>query len=352
MMSANGGNAMRSVTVQFVEFRSTHTPVAVPAGLTPLAHAVHRDALQCGRTEAAGWLAAPDPTALDSLADEWAFAWQPEIQAVLPHAQSTRLTCLPLARLLDHLTWATRKLNRVAAISAYARRVSTLAQAKLIAVAPQVEALLPDLLKGWMTNEVAAHWALWQLSREAQRLPGVLSILQRHSAGDAWAVLNMSSEADDFVADVRAWALAHGRRVTTLDATSAWEDPAQVIATVQTLLHTISFDGFASDDAREAAESTLRADVKEAVQRAQRCWIVARDAEWGWQNMLCEVRLIVREIGRRLARAGVIEKSADAFYLSLDELLAAAGDLHDGITASRKSLVARRRALHVTAGAA
>jgi hypothetical protein len=343
---------MRSVTVQFVEFRSIHTPVAVPAGLTPLAHAVHRDALQCGRTEAAGWLAAPDPTALDSLADEWACAWQPEIQAVVRHAQSTRLTCLPLARLLDHLTWATRKSDRVAAINAYAQRVSMLAQAKLIAVAPEAEALLPTLLKGWMTNETAARWALWQLRCEAQRQPAVLRVLQAYNAGDAWAVLNMSSAADDFVADVRAWALAHGRRVTTLDATSIWEDPAQVIAEVQALLHVPEFSADASDDAREAAESTLRGDVKEAVQLAQQCWIVARDAEWAWQQLLCEVRLIVREVGRRLARAGVIEKSEDAFYLTPEELWATAGDLHDGISASRKTLVSQRRALHAAAGAA
>lgn len=334
---------MPNVIVHFVETRSNRPPVAIPSGLTPLAHAIHRNAVESGRTEATNWLAVPDPTGLDSLADEWVFAWQPESRAALHHAQSARLTCLLLARLLDHLTWASTKLERIAAISAYAQRMAAATQAELIAVAPEAEALLPALLTGWMTNEMAARWALWQISRAALRQPAVLSVLQRYSAGDAWAVLNMSAEADDFIASVSAWAQTHGRRVSTLDTMSAWEAPAQVIAAIQSLLQQGKFDDYVRDAAREAAENQICDEAKAAVRTAQQCWVVARDAEWTWQQFLCEMRLIVRELGRRLARAGVIEKSADAFYLTLDELLSAASGLSDRGGVNHTTLVARRK---------
>lgn len=212
------------------------------------------------------------------------------------------------------------------------------------------------LSQGAESMSLAAGRALWQISRVAKADEGLCRLVESTPSANLWEALDGTAAGRDLKARLEDYLRFYGRRSDTVQELGdpSWtEDPTPALENLKSYV--------AKDDDPDTAHARLAADRERYVAEA-RAAIADRPAEfkgmfeallaaaqrfasvqedhnfWIDQRSLHEVRQLCREVGRRLASAGLLESANDVFYLDMDEALAglAGGD--------RRELVAQRKA--------
>lgn len=219
------------------------------------------------------------------------------------------------------------------------------------------------LLQGFENKTIETTHALWALSRRALTLPTVCQALQAKSTDAVLAALKASAEGRAFLADLRAYLDEYGQRGDkwVMSVPSWIEDPTSVLKNLKDYITQPDRDLKAEMAQLAAAREQRLADLRQRLQdypqpvvahfefllkAAQEGCVLTEDhGFWidfrGWYP----IRRLFLELGNRFATAKVLEKPADIFYLTLDEVRTLAGALARGATpGSRHLLVAGRQA--------
>jgi pyruvate,water dikinase len=225
------------------------------------------------------------------------------------------------------------------------------------------------LLQGLDNKSLEADRALWRLSRKARATPAVNHLLAEHDARTAVPLLEASSEARTFLADLRVFLAEYGRRGARSTVTDpSWiEDPTPVIQNLKNYVVQPDRDLDAEMAARARERDRL---IEERRQRlasyprpfleqfdfylraAQEATVLEEDHNfWIDQRWVYEVRRVLMEFGRRFADARVLDAPEDVFYLTLAELRETARSLAADVRRSgeivgvRKAEMERFRAI-------
>ncbi len=233
-------------------------------------------------------------------------------------------------------------------------------------------ALANDLVTGLATMSTAnATLALWDVVRAAAAHPAALPIIREGPAADVRQRLRHAPEAAPVAAALDDFFTSFGHRCADEFelAVPRWsEDATFIVTTLRTYLDAPA----AVDPAALLARQRLRrvAAEREARRRMQPSrlhqvapyrWFVFRAVLREAQRLLpmrenpkhhfllfaAELRRTILALARRLAARGMIDAPADAFFLTRDELAAAAGSAERDLPAPGVPLlVAARRALY------
>ncbi len=220
-----------------------------------------------------------------------------------------------------------------------------------------------QLLEGLDNKMLEGDRALWRLSRQALTLPAVQRVLEACPAREALVELEKSAEGQAFLHSLQDFLRAYGQRSDKFDGfgTPSWiEDPVPVIKMLKGQLSQPDRDLEVELRALAARREHLVAEARErlkgyprpvvdrfeaALKAAQVATFLHSEHEF-WLDFsgAYQVRRVMREVGRRLAEAGVIAAPNDVFYLKLDELQETAAGLNSFPAADRRALVIERQA--------
>lgn len=219
------------------------------------------------------------------------------------------------------------------------------------------------LLQGFDNKTIETTHALWALSRRALTLPTVCQALQAKSTAAILAALKQNAEGRTFLTDLRAYLDEYGQRGDkwVISVPSWIEDPTSVLKNLKDYLTQPDRDLQAEMAQLAAAREQRLRDLRQRLQdypqpvvahfefllkAAQEGCVLTEDhGFWidfrGWYP----IRRLFLALGERFTTANVLEKPADLFYLTLDEVHAIADALAHGRTpGSRHLLVAGRQA--------
>jgi len=304
-------------------------------------------------------------TIMARLRELWDDEWLPEICGYLAAWERFDLAGASLAELLAHWDAMVARQPRVWEIHGL---IGATTLAALAAFTDCYVRLFPGedtlsalrLLQGFPNKTVESGEALWRLSRQALASPEVRAIIEQTAPDGVLVALERTPDGRSFLAALHAYLLAYGRRGNRYFelADPGWiEDPALVIKNVKDYIRRPARDpeaeraALAAERERRLAEVRTRlqaqppdatgqfefllraAQVATALQEDHNFWIDART--------LFEVRQVLLEFGRRFATAGVLERTEDVFYLTIDELGETAAALP---RLDRHRVVAGRRA--------
>ena len=216
------------------------------------------------------------------------------------------------------------------------------------------------LTQGLGNKSVEGGHALWDLSRQALDSPEVRGILEGNEAADVPAALERSAEGLAFLSDIREYLAEFGQRgdvFCELGAPHWLEDPVTPIRNLQDYLKQPDRDLKGELETLSAEREHRIAEARERLKdypqpvveqfefllkASQAATIIQEDHNhWIDQRATYKVRLVLRELGRRLAESGAIESTDDVFYLTPDELTEAASSLPGG---DHRQLVIERKA--------
>jgi phosphohistidine swiveling domain-containing protein len=215
------------------------------------------------------------------------------------------------------------------------------------------------LLQGFENKTVESGRALWQLSRQALDVASVRKVLEQERADAVADALEASPEGRVFLCLLRDYLQIWGERGDRWGwSFPSWiEDPTPVIKTLKDYVLQPDRDLEAEMAAQAAVREQLVADARErlrthppdVVQRfefllgaAQKAIVLTEDHSH-WIDFRCMYHLhrISRELGCRMAAAGVIDRPEDVFLLTVKELRDTALGLP---RLNRQSQIAARRA--------
>ncbi len=223
------------------------------------------------------------------------------------------------------------------------------------------------LSQGLDNLAIAADAALWDLSRKARAVPEVRTVLDEQAAADVIPALHASEAGRAFLAEADAYLQEYGQRSSGSSiADDSWiEDPTPVIKMLK------DFVGRESGGPRET-QAVLAVEREAAIAAARQTLAsypqaVAGQFEfllksghgsirvhedhnvWIDQRTNYRVHQAAVEVGKRLAKAGVLAHAKDVFYLTLAEVhvmgTAAAKPDMRATVAARKAELQRQRAL-------
>ncbi|MFI7701885.1 PEP-utilizing enzyme [Nonomuraea sp. NPDC049480] len=179
---------------------------------------------------------------------------------------------------------------------------------------------------------------MWDLSRRVIASPELTALFDQGSAAVAEALPEAGGELKGFRDAFEEFLAEHGDRGPNewdIHAQS-WEvAPVQVLALVDRLRHSPDSESPANRHARLAARRRKTADrIREALaadegtlatfemaMRAVDVWVTARErTKANCVTAINEIRLAVRELGRRGVEAGLYERPEDVMMLVADEL--------------------------------
>ena len=210
------------------------------------------------------------------------------------------------------------------------------------------------------TRQLELDMALWSLAGEA--ITAGLDDL--FTGADILQALEGSGRAASWLGQFHQFLEKFGaRQVMPLDLIDPTliEDPASVLKTIASYIAkggAYDFQGIERDRALErdrlvaetlakVADATARDDLARLMVAARKFQAAMEDDNYYLLWAISQVRWVAMEIGRRLARGGVLEDAEDIHFLKKDELEAALVDhaigLHD--QSHIGPLVADRRAL-------
>ncbi len=303
--------------------------------------------------------------AIESLDEDWANRYLPEVKKHLAFWEVFDLEAASLQTLLTHLDETIARIQRV-------YEIHFLVYFPFVLAPSLFEELYGDLfddehtleayrlLQGIDNKTLEADRALWQLSRSALSTPAVGQILQQTPASEVVAVLEASTGSEDFLANLRIYLDDYGRRSdksTELDTPSWIEEPTPVIQRLQEYMTQPDRD-LAGELAVQAvererlmAETRLRLaeyplpviDQFETLLKAAHTGLFVGEEHSYWidQRATYQVRRVMLEVGRRCAATGVLDRVEDIFYLTFDEAHATLEVLP---RLDRRRVVAGRRA--------
>jgi pyruvate,water dikinase len=216
------------------------------------------------------------------------------------------------------------------------------------------------LLQGFDNKFLEADRALWRLSRQALTLPRVCEVLTSGTAVEVLAALSTFPEGQIFLCEWQAYLDEYGQRGHQTDGFSSisWlEDPTPALQSLQDYLAQPDRDLEAELKAQAAereqlidqARERLKSQPQPVVSRFEKLLKAAQAATmlheehnyWIDQRCQYQVRRVILEFGRRLAKAGVINQPQDVFYLTLAELRQTVQTLPQS---DRHGLIAARQA--------
>ncbi len=213
------------------------------------------------------------------------------------------------------------------------------------------------LVQGYDNMSLEAGREMWLIARDAAGDAKVAKVIRETPVPELWAALKAAPEAASITSRLEKYLNAYGRRSDNVQelATVSWtEDPSPALASLKSYIDDPSDPReMIADQAREreAFLAETRAALEGFPDAARGAFegllTVARDFGrlqedhnfWIDQRGTHEMRQLCMEIGRRLAARGVIDESADVFFLDLDEALDALTSAPDA-----RAIVAQRRA--------
>jgi phosphohistidine swiveling domain-containing protein len=268
----------------------------------------------------------------------------PEIKQHIAYFESCDLRGLSLDQLRAHLAEALKRVERMGTLHGFFLLPGLFAMSQfeelyceLFAGASALDAL--RLLQGFDNKTVEGDHALWRLSRTARTTPEVRAILSEHVAGEVIPALEKSAASQQFLADLRTWLAYCGQRLNAnfaLGEPSWIEDPTPAIQNVQAYVampyRRPEMEPAVLAAEREQAVAEARTKLsgypqpivtrfETLLKAAQVAAIVHEDHNfWIEQRLMCHVRRLILEFGRRFAEAGNLAEANDVFYLTPDEL--------------------------------
>ncbi len=316
--------------------------------------------------------------AMARLREQWEGEFLPEIQQILAGWAAFELATAPMPALVKHLDAVIVARERLwdihflvwfpayTAISLFEELYRDLFAAEEIASPSSVQAQSFDayrLLQGFDNKTIETTHALWALSRRALTLPTVCQALQAKSAVAILAALEENAEGRTFLADLRAYLDEYGQRGDkwVISVPSWIEDPTSVLKNLKDYLTQPDRDLQAEMAQLAAAREQRLRDLRQRLQdypqpvvahfefllkAAQEGCVLTEDhGFWidfrGWYP----IRRLFLALGERFTTAKVLEKPADLFYLTLEEVRTIAAALANGSPpGSRHLLVAGRQA--------
>jgi pyruvate,water dikinase len=217
-------------------------------------------------------------------------------------------------------------------------------------------ALRNDLLAGeGVMQSILPLRSLMALAGEIQRDPALRDLFAETPAGAIWQQVADDQRFSAFHERLTRHIDEYGDRTfqeLKLETPSAAEDPALVLE----LLRNYASRGLSSpprtDDRRRAAETTVAARLAgHPVRRALFSFVLGRcrrmvahreDTRLARSRGFGLMKRIVRALGDRFTRSGLIERPGDIFYLSLEEVSSAVRGA--SLTRDLRVLVNQRRA--------
>jgi pyruvate,water dikinase len=302
--------------------------------------------------------------AMGRLHESWETEYLPEIRMHLAEWETHNLAGAGLGQLL---TWLDESLDRTRRLY----EIHFLVLFPVLVALSQFDETYRNLfghkrafdayrlLQGFDNQTVRGGRVLWQLSRQALRDPEVAEILRTTAAVDVPTVLERSAAGQAYLADVRTYLGAWGRRGDRWGwSYPSWiEDPTPVIKNLQDYISQPDRDleaELATQAAdREQSVTLARAQLQghpEATVRefefllraAQEALVLTEDHAY-WIDFQCMyfVRRLFLELGRRFVAAGVLEQAEDVVLLTPAEMRETA---HALPRLDRRPLAAGRRA--------
>jgi hypothetical protein len=175
------------------------------------------------------------------------------------------------------------------------------------------------------------------------------------------------SSAAEFTTKLQRHFAQFGRATVAVDTLTLSENPKDMVASLQLLINVDTSELFAdilaAVHAREAEVARVEEALAFATEAQQREFpIVLRRAQttaqvWQEARWWCEqqgagmMRHMLLVMGRRLARVGLLSRSADVFCLSLEEVMSLLRSLVDSGPINRAAThtaVAQRKRVHQT----
>jgi phosphohistidine swiveling domain-containing protein len=215
------------------------------------------------------------------------------------------------------------------------------------------------LLQGFSNKTVESGRALWELSRQALRVPYVRTVLEDEAPDAVGAALELTPEGRVFLTLLREYLKTWGERGDRWGwSFPSWiEDPSPVIKTLKDYIRQSDRDLEAELAAKVAAREQLVAEARGGLRgqpaevgrrfeflldAAQKAIVLTEDHSH-WIDFRCMYHLhrVSLELGRRMSLAGVIDRPDDVFLLTPEEVQATAVQLP---RLNRQAQVAARRA--------
>ena len=279
------------------------------------------------------------------LADLWERVWLPSILPGLERLRTLQYESLSDTGLLD--TWADLRADltarwrvhgRIAPVYLAASDFEDFYRDRLNPTDPTEPYLL---LHGFPTRALDSSRGLWRLSRLATATPALAHVFQNSAPVHLLRILAQTEAGRAFLRELRDYLETFGWRNDAIFelADPTWrEDPTRALAAIQGQL-ALSAD--ADPDAQLQRAARRRDELKRrargrlagdpaALARFDELYAHARsylaiDEDHNFyidQMGNAGMRVPILEIGRRLARSGVIAVPEDVFMLHLDEITA------------------------------
>ena len=214
------------------------------------------------------------------------------------------------------------------------------------------------LLSGFTNKSVEADEALWELAEIARGREVVRTIILGAATSDALELLSASEETHDWMERFEEWLDTYGHPVFELDFLheTLAETPAIALQVVRNYIENrtpspasrqrLKLEERHLAEAhfqRVVARSLFKGIIWKSFRLAQRYAVIRESRPFylhlGWPIM----RRDVLELGRRLAKSGVLDDANDVFFLTSLELREWSIDLDNSSPVANQSDVVRRR---------
>jgi pyruvate,water dikinase len=215
------------------------------------------------------------------------------------------------------------------------------------------------LLQGFDNKTLESNQRLWSLSRQIVADPTLRHVFESLPAAEIIPALEGTAAGQEFLAELRGFLAEFGRRGDTWGLRlPGWiEDPRSVLQHLKDYVTQPDRDLHAERAAlieeRErlvaAARERLTGYPRPVVEEFEGLLTSAQSANilseehgfWIDFSSTYEIRLVILEVGRRLASARVLDDADDVFFLSLEEIRET---VQQAPSLDRRALVAERRA--------
>jgi pyruvate,water dikinase len=271
------------------------------------------------------------------LGELWETQWLPEVKQHLAFWESFDLSRATVSQLIVHFDETLARAARVWDIHFQFANPAGLAASlfeelylDLFEGASSFEAY--RLIEGFDNKSLERDRLLWQLSRKALAIPAIQAILANKSADEVIPELENSAGGRVFLAELQTFLNEYG-----FGGDPAWLDnPTPLIQTLQAYIDQPDRDlaaelaAVAAEREEQIAKARQRlqgypqpviAQFEFLLKAAQHAVVLHEDhAYWIDLRSVYRIRQVIREIGRRLADAGVMIHSDDIFFLTVDEV--------------------------------
>lgn len=272
----------------------------------------------------------------------WKNEFLPEIQKQLTQWSNFDLKAVSLPTLLIHLDEALAMVQHFVELHFRITWPANLAIRNFDELyqeifKPQDPFASHRLLQGFDNKTVEMGQALWQLSREACSLPGVLRILETYDTAEVLVSLESFAAGQTFLASINHFLEKYGMQGGSLSDSSWTEEPELIINELKNYVKkTNSVDpkkeiiklANQRNQLITQAHKVLQNYPKTVIRRfeillqaAQEAVTIREDHSF-YIDVCCfhELRRIFKEFGRRFTLANVLNNPNDIFMLTLAEL--------------------------------